>query len=133
MKLRPMSEPIGLKASMLHEASSRHHPRWLLYQNGKLRRGNKRRLMSPSDQRAIRTGTALAAAGKGARLWLHLYVIIADRSRGSAPCPAHSLRDTKSELVHVKELVTDCFLTTQTVKIQSFSGLSCSEISAAAS
>ena len=25
MKLRPMSEPIGWKASMLHEASARHH------------------------------------------------------------------------------------------------------------
>ncbi|CAB1443055.1 unnamed protein product, partial [Pleuronectes platessa] len=32
---------------------------------------------------------------------------IAHRSRGSAPRPAHSLRDTRPELVHVKELVTD--------------------------
>ncbi|CAB1443057.1 unnamed protein product, partial [Pleuronectes platessa] len=32
---------------------------------------------------------------------------IAHRSRGSAPRPAHSLRDTRPELLHVKELVTD--------------------------
>ncbi|CAB1428645.1 unnamed protein product [Pleuronectes platessa] len=29
---------------------------------------------------------------------------IAHRSRGSAPRPAHSLRDTRPELLHVKEL-----------------------------
>ncbi|CAB1415903.1 unnamed protein product [Pleuronectes platessa] len=34
-------------------------------------------------------------------------IVIAHRSRGSAPRPAHSLRDTRPELLHVKELVTD--------------------------
>ncbi|CAB1459812.1 unnamed protein product [Pleuronectes platessa] len=32
---------------------------------------------------------------------------IAHRSRGSAPCPDHSLRDTRSELLHVKQPLSD--------------------------
>ncbi|CAB1414079.1 unnamed protein product [Pleuronectes platessa] len=32
---------------------------------------------------------------------------IAHRSRGSAPCPDHSLRDTRSELVHVQKPLSD--------------------------
>ncbi|CAB1425904.1 unnamed protein product [Pleuronectes platessa] len=48
-------------------------------------------------------GPPLGFPGEPTINFLHT-VTIAHRSRGSAPRPAHSLRDTRPELLHVKEL-----------------------------
>ncbi|CAB1439206.1 unnamed protein product, partial [Pleuronectes platessa] len=46
---------------------------------------------------------------------------IAHRSRGSAPRPAHSLRDTRPELLHVKELVDLVWETPQEINLKHMS------------
>ncbi|CAB1439099.1 unnamed protein product, partial [Pleuronectes platessa] len=65
------------------------------------------RYMLSLDRNLTNTNISSFISAMGLMFGSYYCFNIAHRSRGSAPRPAHSLRDTRPELLHVKELVTD--------------------------